>query len=165
MASETSPLLSEQETTNEPSDTPSTEGPKTRTRSQWPWLYVVAILLLLTFVADIAETLLVAPRIRFIEAIACYRYYKIHDPSVIGLHSHVPEELCKIDEIQSKVMSVMGGQLFFDSIPSILLPIPYSMLADSWGRKPVLTLGLIGCVLYMVVFMFLVGSPPFDIDL
>lgn len=161
MTSETSRLLSEQlgEVVNAtPANTSAStnDDTVTRTRCTWPWLRVVLLLLLLAFVADVGETLFTAPRIRFVEAIACLRYYRIQDPSLIGPGGFVPERFCQIEEVQSKVMSVMGGQLFFDSISSILLPLPYGLLADVWGRKLLLVIGIGGCTLYLVTYLFLV---------
>jgi MFS family permease len=52
----------------------------------------------------------------------------------------------------------MGWQLFFDSIPAILLPIPYGYLADTRGRKWVLVLGLTGYTLSLASILFFVRA-------
>lgn len=130
--------------------------PTHRTRSSWPWIYVVLLLLGIAVISDIGEDLFTAPRIRLFESIACTDYYSRHDPSVLGPDGSVPERFCKIDPIQSTVASVLGWQLFFDSIPAILLPIPYGYLADTYGRKWILVLSLMGYVLTWASTLFVV---------
>ncbi|PQK10137.1 hypothetical protein BB8028_0002g04610 [Beauveria bassiana] len=103
------------------------------------------------------ETLFTAPRVRFLESVACSRYYAHHDPSRLDSGGSVPELLCKIDAVQTEVASVMGWQLFFDSIPAILLPIPYGYLADTRGRKWILIMGLTGYTLSLASILYLIG--------
>jgi hypothetical protein len=115
-----------------------------RTRCSWPWIYVVLVCIGVAVVSDVGESLYAAPKVRLFESVACTRYYLRHDPSLVDRKGSVPEHFCKIDSVQSKVASVLGWQLFFDSIPAILLPIPYGYLADSRGRKWILVLALAG---------------------
>ena len=42
---------------------------------------------------------------------------------------------------------ILGWQLAFDSISSILLPMPFGWVADRYGRKWVATAALGGCIL------------------
>ncbi|KAK3191539.1 hypothetical protein K4F52_002354 [Lecanicillium sp. MT-2017a] len=117
---ETSALLSHHQ---QPANESSPQPPTHRSSCTWPWLHVVAVCISLAILSDCGETLFAAPRIRFLESIACTRYYTHHDPSLVDRNNgSVPERLCKIDPVQDKVASVMGWQLFFDSIPAILLP-------------------------------------------
>ena len=138
-------------------------GPPGRTRCTWPWIYVVLVLICLAFIADMGETLSTAPRIRFLEFVACTRYYVRYDPSLVDESGTVPERLCKIDPVQSKVALVVGWQLFFDSIPAILLPIPYGYLADTRGRKYILVLGLAGYALSLASILFFVRATTYRI--
>ncbi|KAM3463786.1 hypothetical protein NHJ6243_002973 [Beauveria neobassiana] len=130
---------------------------RSRRRRAWPWIHVVAVLVCLAFIADMGETLFTAPRVRFLESVACSRYYARHDPSRLDRGGSVPEHLCKIDAVQTEVASVMGWQLFFDSIPAILLPIPYGYLADTRGRKWILIMGLTGYTLSLASIPYLIG--------
>lgn len=138
-----------------------------RTRCSWPWIYVVLVCIGLAVVSDVGESLYAAPRVRLFESVACTRYYLQYDPSLVDRNGSVPERFCKIDPVQSKVASVLGWQLFFDSIPAILLPIPYGYIADSRGRKWILVLALSGYTLSWVSTLFFVrinnatgGSTP-----
>lgn len=152
-STESSPLLSHHQQ-------PANESPPIqRSSCTGPCLHVVAVCISLAILSDCGETLFAAPRIRFLESIACTRYYTHHDPSLVDRNDGtVPERLCKIDPVQDKVASVMGWQLFFDSIPAILLPIPYGYLADARGRKWVLVLALAGFALSWASIIFFVGS-------
>ncbi|PMB70835.1 hypothetical protein BM221_003293 [Beauveria bassiana] len=170
-ADETTALLSPRRTELEAeaeADADAEQGPCSSTnehpalphqsrRRAWPWIYVVAVLVCLAFVADMGETLFTAPRVRFLESVACSRYYAHHDPSRLDSGGSVPELLCKIDAVQTEVASVMGWQLFFDSIPAILLPIPYGYLADTRGRKWILIMGLTGYTLSLASILYLIG--------
>lgn len=117
---------------------------KRRTRCSWPWTVVVLLCMCLAIVGDIGETLYTAPRVRLFESVACTQYYLKNDPSLVNPDGSVPERFCKIDSVQSKVASVLGWQLFFDSIPAIILPVPFGYIADSYGRKWVMVLALLG---------------------
>jgi hypothetical protein len=132
-----------------------------RTRCSWPWIYVVLLCIGLAVVSDIGEDLYAAPRVRLFESVTCTRHYLQNDPSRVNPDGSVPEHLCKIDKVQSKVASVIGWQLFFESIPAILLPIPYGYLADSQGRKWILVLALTGYALSWASTLFLVGTFSF----
>jgi hypothetical protein len=127
-----------------------------RTRCLWPWIYVVLVCIGLAVVSDIGESLYVAPRVRLFESVACTRYYLQNDPSLVDRDGSVPERFCKIDPVQSKVASVLGWQLFFESIPAILLPIPYGYIADSHGRKWILVLALTGYTMSWASTLFFV---------
>ncbi|KAG9240674.1 major facilitator superfamily domain-containing protein [Calycina marina] len=128
-----------------------------RPRSSWPWIYIVLLLLGLAVISDIGEDLFTAPRIRLFESIACINYYSRHNPSLLDPDGSVPERFCKVDPVQSKVASVLGWQLFFDSIPAILLPVPYGYIADTYGRKWVLVTALTGYALTWASTLFFVG--------
>ncbi|KAF7597002.1 hypothetical protein BBP40_011368 [Aspergillus hancockii] len=81
---------------------------------------------------------------RFYESIVCYRYYERHDPSRIGPRGDVPEKWCKVALVKGEVAFARGYEALFTSIPSIALAIPYGLLADRWGGKPVVLLSIIG---------------------
>jgi hypothetical protein len=164
-ADEARPLLS--------SPTEAQEGPvkpiapSHRTRCSWPWKYVVIVCIGLAVISDIGEYLYFAPRVRLFESVVCTSHYLQNDPSLVNRDGSVPERFCKVDPVQDRVASVLGWQLFFDSIPAILLPIPYGYLADKNGRKWILFLALAGytlswaSTLFFVIFMLL--STPSEV--
>lgn len=70
-------------------------------RHIWPLL----ALLVLVHLSIVLYTL---PLNRVIEARLCREYYESHDPSVIGPDDSIPEQLCKIDDVQRKLAWLQG---------------------------------------------------------
>lgn len=142
---------------NQPLKSTSSISHHHRSRCTWPWIYVVALTIAIAIVSDIGENLYGAPRLRLFESVICTRHYLVHDPSRVDDHGAVPEQLCKIDPVQDKLAQVLGWQFFFDSVPAILLPIPYGYLADKYGRKWFLVLALAGLTLSYASTLYLVS--------
>ncbi|KAI0391243.1 major facilitator superfamily domain-containing protein [Xylariaceae sp. FL0594] len=155
---ETEPLLTSHGSRDDAlkSSAPSTI-PSHKTRCTWPWIYVVLACIAVAITAEIGEYLYTAPRVRLFESVSCTRYYLEHDPSVVGPDGSVPESLCKINPVQNEVASVLGWQLFFDSIPAIILPLPFGYLADTYGRKWIFVTAMIGYSLTWSSTLFFVG--------
>jgi MFS family permease len=122
---------------------------------QKSWIFTVGLCIALITIVDLGSYLFLAPQTRLYEDIACTRYYLVHDPSLIGIHGHVPEELCKVDDVQNKIALIFGWQEVWDAIPGILLAVPYGVLADKWGRKLVLSMGLVGIVVQQIWILFI----------
>ncbi|KAK5636802.1 hypothetical protein RRF57_012514 [Xylaria bambusicola] len=129
-----------------------------QTRCTWPWIYVVLFCIAIAIVSEIGEYLFLAPRVRLFESVSCTRYYLEHDPSVIQPDGSVPEYLCKVNPVQDEVASVLGWQLFFDSIPAIILPLPFGYLADRYGRRWILFTAMIGYTMTWVSTLFFVTT-------
>ncbi|KAK5305742.1 hypothetical protein LTR99_003286 [Exophiala xenobiotica] len=161
-ADEARPLLSPVLDAHEPAIGPPSASSKSvhhLTRCPWPWMHVVALVIIIAVVSDIGESLYAAPRVRLFESIVCNRYYMHEDPSLVRRHGHhVPEHLCKVNPVQDELASVLGWQLFFDSIPAILLPVPYGYLADTRGRKRILIMAMVGYTLSYVWTLFATGA-------
>jgi hypothetical protein len=145
---ESEPLLASSEARDIAAKSPP--QPSHQTRCTWPWIYVVIGCITLAIVSEIGEYLYTAPRVRLFESVSCSRYYLQHDPSLVNPDGSVPEALCKIDPVQNEVASVLGWQLFFDSIPAILLPLPFGYFADKYGRKWILFSSIVGYTLTWV---------------
>ncbi|KAI0124981.1 major facilitator superfamily domain-containing protein [Xylariales sp. AK1849] len=157
-ANEARPLLSSSTEARDALNKPFASAPSHhRTRCSWPWVHVVALCIVIAVVSDIGEYLYSAPRLRLFESIICTRHYLQEDPSLVDRDGAVPEHLCKVNPVQDRVASILGWQAFFDSLPAILLPIPYGYLADKYGRKWILTLAMTGYTLSYMVTLFLVG--------
>jgi len=110
-----------------------------------PIPYLPAVLLLLS---ELAELLLVSPRIRLLEAAICRSHY--------GLPS-VPESQCKIPAVQTRLAHIRGWQVFFEAIPVMALAVPWGALADSVGRRKVLAVNFVGCAAHIVWFAAVCG--------
>lgn len=113
----------------------------------------------LAVISDIGEYLYLAPRVRLFESVVCTSYYLQNDPSLVDEHGSVLEHFCKINAVQDEVALVLGWQLFFDSIPAILFPIPYGYLADKYGRKWILFLAVTSYTLSWALTLFFVTLP------
>ncbi|OAP62555.1 hypothetical protein AYL99_01782 [Fonsecaea erecta] len=154
-ANEARPLLSPIPDSHSSADGLSTS--EQLTHCDWPWIRVVALVVVIAVVSDIGESLYAAPRVRFFESIVCTEYYRQEDPSLLHKHGDIPEHLCKVNPVQDELASVLGWQLFFDSIPAILLPVPYGYLADRRGRKQILIMAMVGYTMSYVWTLFSAG--------
>jgi hypothetical protein len=70
-------------------------------------LYCFAIMVLIATSYAFAE----APLYRLYESVICKRYYRKHNPSVIGHDGTIPEAMCKIDLIQQELAMVLTKQV------------------------------------------------------
>jgi hypothetical protein len=59
---------------------------------------------------SISYAFIEAPMYRLYESVICERYYKEHDPSVIGPAGRIPEQRCKIDSIQQELAVLLTKQ-------------------------------------------------------
>lgn len=74
------------------------------------------ILFLTVLAVEIGFSFLDGPLVRIMESIACGQYYLSADPTKINASGQVPEELCKVAEVQAEVAAVKGYHMFFDGI-------------------------------------------------
>ncbi|KAL8726068.1 MAG: hypothetical protein Q9166_006947 [cf. Caloplaca sp. 2 TL-2023] len=63
----------------------------------------------------------------------CFNYYITHDPTQIDLRSHVEEDMCKIDEVQSQLAITDGIDSFLSCIPALLVLATYKELLPLVG--------------------------------
>ena len=88
--------------------------------SQWPYMPQRALFLpiLLKALATLSISLQSTPRLRALESDVCRTHYRIYDPSVINPSSdNVPEELCKIAQVQTDLAFLLGWESFFQNVP------------------------------------------------
>ena len=147
LAHETTPLLT---TSRQTSDTPVPESKPTR-----PFKRVLLLICLTLVSVQCGDQLAQSPNSRIAEAIFCYRHYEITDPSRIlldrasvgpGAIGGVAEILCKGEAVQSQLSSLRGYQGFLDGLPALLLALPLGWAADKYGRKTLLTIGVLSFV-------------------
>lgn len=109
-----------------------------------PWVPTVVLLLATIAFIDISAFVSAAPRTRIYEANECTRYYQAHDPTRINPDGTVSEANCKINTIQQRLAIVYGWQDALDSVPGLVLALPFGALADRCGRKWIFTAALMG---------------------
>jgi hypothetical protein len=112
--------------------------------------YLPALLLLFS---ELAELILTSPRIRLLEASICRRHYLAYDPSGIAPDGSIDEALCKLEDIQTRLAYIRGWQVFFEAIPVMALAVPWGALADRVGRKKVLAVNFVGCMMHICWFL------------
>ncbi len=96
---------------------------------------------------------------QIMEDILCRQYH----PDVYGsVQPDDPDSICKSQDVQKQLAMLRGWAATFDCIPGILLGVPYGILSDSWGRKPVTILSFVGlCInasLFLTVCMYTISS-------
>lgn len=99
---------------------------------------------------DVGGDLSLAPQTAIFEQIICRN---------LGLLSSGPEapftdnppvsgsDPCKSEAVQAELALVLGYKDMFEVLPSIIMSLPYGVLSDHWGRKPVMYLGIVGLLL------------------
>ncbi|RAL15484.1 MFS general substrate transporter [Aspergillus homomorphus CBS 101889] len=107
-------------------------------------LAVMVTASMLILAMDFGFYLTAAPQTKIFEDIVCRNYMAaLGNPA-----DAVPTEgVCKSEPVQSELALVNGWKETSDVLPGILLSVPYGVLADRWGRKPVLLLGILGILL------------------
>lgn len=109
---------------------------------------ITGIVLVILFILGFGGYLMAVPGIRIYEDIICHHYYaKREGEGSIGFQGNIDERLCKGEEVQNELSVVVAGLHVIGAIPSLLTTIPYGLLADRIGRKPVFILSISGLVL------------------
>jgi MFS family permease len=111
------------------------------------FLVVFVILLSLSFIS-IGDNMNRAPWMRIQEDIVCRSYYKSTFPNEFeNPLEPIPEDRCKVPDVQARLAMLRGWDQTFSCIPSIITAVPYGVMADKYGRKVVLILSLFGICL------------------
>ncbi|KAK6002392.1 hypothetical protein QM012_002030 [Aureobasidium pullulans] len=124
---------------------------------------ILVIMGILILVVQCADQFSEAPLTRTFESIYCYQYWEREDPTKVliprsavgpGALGGVEEQWCKVAEVQGKVAMLKGTQQFLDCIPGLILSIPVGILADRWGRRLIMVIGLCGFPLRLMWQLF-----------
>lgn len=106
-------------------------------------------LLILVALVNLAWSLYQLPLNRVIERRLCRDFYLDADPSAIGQDGNVPEELCKLDDIQQNLGSMMGLMETGWVAGDFVMTIPLVLLAARYGHAFVLRLNLVPRILVL----------------
>ncbi|KFY64020.1 hypothetical protein V496_03525 [Pseudogymnoascus sp. VKM F-4515 (FW-2607)] len=106
---------------------------------------IIALLTGVMFLVNFGAFMMTMPQFRIFEDIICHHYYdNLSGPSHLSLDTPIDESHCKVDPVQAELATVVAGLFVASSVPSLLLSMPYGILADRIGRKPVFILSVIG---------------------
>jgi hypothetical protein len=103
--------------------------------------------LLLLFLVDAPMFMAEGPRIRMLEIGVCREYYETTDPGVVWPGGAVPEHMCKLKDVQSRLSRLRGFLGLLEGVPGLLFAVPYGILADARGRRLIAGACLLGFIL------------------
>ncbi|KAJ5915558.1 MFS general substrate transporter [Penicillium verhagenii] len=119
-------------------------GAKKAPASRSQKLTVMIATTALILAIDFGFYLTTAPQTKVFENIICRNYLNAQGQPAGTI---LTDGVCKSEPVQVELALVNGWKETSDIVPGILLSVPYGILADRWGRKPVLLLGILGTLL------------------
>ncbi|KAJ3487537.1 hypothetical protein NLG97_g6395 [Lecanicillium saksenae] len=110
-------------------------------RTTWQRLIILLPCMALISCFMIGGIMVDIPMSELSEAIICRNIYGvISDPA--------SDPRCKSSAVQSELALIIGWEVTFGFLPSLLLGIPFGLAADKYGRRVILLLACIGGTLY-----------------
>jgi hypothetical protein len=99
---------------------------------------------------DFGNDMSLAPQTAIFEQIICRNLGLLSSGAEAPPSGNPPvngSDPCKSEAVQAELALVLGYKDMFEVLPSIVLSLPYGVLSDHWGRKPVIFLGVVGLLL------------------
>ena len=118
-----------------------TEQEPSHPKEDLSYVPIITKLYFLAFFFSIASQVLALAQTKLYESIYCCQVLSASNGGSCAF-KFLPEYLCKTPQIQQEVSILKGWLEFFDSIPTLILTIPFGILADSRGRKKLLRLSI-----------------------
>lgn len=87
---------------------------------------------------------------QILEGILCRQYHDTTDPT--------SDPRCKDESVQGELSILLSMKATFELLPTVIFSIPYGLAADVYGRKPVLIIATMGCVIYGLVNLVICTS-------
>ncbi|KAK2052489.1 ATP synthase F0 [Colletotrichum caudatum] len=103
---------------------------------------VIGMAMTFIIIIEIGLHLQIPASLQLMEEIICREHYSDLIRSE-GVHDNV----CKSALVQGELAMIKGWQASFNSIPPLLTAIPCGVIADKYGRRPVLSLAMLGIML------------------
>ncbi|KAK1758674.1 major facilitator superfamily domain-containing protein [Echria macrotheca] len=123
-----------------------------RIRREQLRLRVTVLAFLVIFVLELGVGMSGPPVNEIMEGIICRQMHPKLDTNPAWGQGG-PDDPCKNQDVQSYLAMLRGWTSTFEAIPGILCAVPYGILSDRWGRKPVLVLGILGLALSVAFVM------------
>lgn len=137
-ADETQPLLAD------------ASGGSIPQRSNSKKLMILLMCGIFVLAADFGNDMSFAPQTAIFEQIICRNQGLLSSGGGTPSTGKPPvngSDPCKSEAVQAELALVLGYKDMFEVLPGILLALPYGVLSDHWGRRPVIYLGVVGLLL------------------
>ncbi|KAL0937506.1 MFS transporter [Colletotrichum truncatum] len=115
--------------------------PETVAPSRGYQLKVIVLSMTFIVILEIGAFLQIPPTYQIMEEIICRKKYPDH------IITDAVDDICKGPEVAGELAMIKGWMNSFDCIPSLITSIPYGIIADKYGRRPVLSLAMFGLLL------------------
>ncbi|TEY29948.1 hypothetical protein BOTCAL_0904g00020 [Botryotinia calthae] len=120
---------------------------------------VILLLNTIVFIIGFGGYLAWIPSMRIYEDILCHRYYEeLQGRAAVGLSSTVDEARCKGDKVQEELNILTAVMETLKALPGMFMAVPYGLLADKIGRKPVFALSILGLLLTLLFEVFIMSE-------
>ncbi|ETS75496.1 hypothetical protein PFICI_12440 [Pestalotiopsis fici W106-1] len=116
----------------------------------------IGALLALLLLVNLSTSLYQLPLNRVIERRLCREYYNENEPSGILPGGEIPEDLCKINQVQQGLAWIQGAMDTAWIVGDFVMTIPLGFVAEKYGQRTVLWMNLIPRV-FMLGWAVIVG--------
>ncbi|KAK9414827.1 putative Major facilitator superfamily (MFS) profile domain-containing protein [Seiridium unicorne] len=110
---------------------------------------VIAMSFAMVILVDFAAFFLDAPQTSILESRICNRYYS----------SNPGPTDCTAGPVQAELATVNQMLNTFNRLPGLIVAIPFGILADRYGRRPVLIMVIIGALLQDLISKIILWRP------
>ena len=107
---------------------------------------VMFLVCALIFFLELGVAMFNPPSAAIMERILCRDFYPEFANGTSSAE-WVPSGDCKIPEVQAPLAMLRGWLSTFEAIPALLSAMPWGILSDRWGRRPVMACGIAGLTL------------------
>ncbi|KAK6608017.1 MFS transporter [Botrytis cinerea] len=107
---------------------------------------IISLLTAIVFIIGFGGYLAWIPSMRIYEDILCHRYYEERRGG------------CKGDEVQEELNILTAVMETLKALPGMFMAVPYGLLADKIGRKPVFALSILGLLLSLLFEVFIMSE-------
>lgn len=116
---------------------------------------VVSMCVLFLFIVEVSQFVMIAPLQQVLEDRICGDIYPDHELGVVAN----PDDRCKDKFVQKQLAMLRSWDVSAQMFVPLFVQIPFGIIADKYGRRPVLFLSLLGAGL-QTAWVLLVLSLP-----